>query len=35
VELVISDDRPDLRKAIAGVFTEAVWQRCYVQFLRN
>ena len=23
------------RKAIAEVFTEAVWQRCYVHFLRN
>jgi putative transposase len=35
VELVISDDHPGLRKAIAEVFTEAVWQRCYVHFLRN
>jgi len=24
-----------LRKAAAEVFTEAVWQRCYVHFLRN
>jgi putative transposase len=35
VELVISDDHTGLRKAIAEVFTEAVWQRCYVHFLRN
>src|SRR5690349_6471084 len=35
VELVISDDHAGLRKAIAEVFTEAVWQRCYVHFLRN
>lgn len=34
-ELVISDDHAGLRKAIAEVFTEAVWQRCYVHFLRN
>jgi putative transposase len=35
VELVISDDHAGLRKGIAEVFTEAVWQRCYVHFLRN
>jgi len=35
VELVISDDHAGLRKAIGEVFTEAVWQRCYVHFLRN
>jgi putative transposase len=35
VELVISDDHVGLRKAIAEVFTEAAWQRCYVHFLRN
>ena len=35
VELVITDDHAGLRKAIAEVFTEAVWQRCYVHFLRN
>jgi len=35
VELVISDDHAGLRKAIAEVFSEAVWQRCYVHFLRN
>jgi transposase-like protein len=35
VQLVISDDHPGLRKAIAEIFSEAVWQRCYVHFLRN
>jgi putative transposase len=35
VELVISDDHPGLRTAVAEVFTEAAWQRCYVHFLRN
>jgi putative transposase len=35
VELVISDDHAGLRKAIAEVFVEAAWQRCYVHFLRN
>lgn len=32
---VISDDHPGLRKAIAEVLPEAMWQRCYVHFLRN
>lgn len=35
VDLVISDDHAGLRKAIAEVFAEAAWQRCYVHFLRN
>jgi putative transposase len=35
VEVVISDDHPGLRGAIREVFSEAVWQRCYVHFLRN
>ena len=35
VELVISDDHPGLRGAIREVFSEAVWQRGYVHFLRN
>lgn len=35
VELVVSDDHAGLRKAIAEVLPEAVWQRCYVHFLRN
>jgi transposase-like protein len=35
VELVVSDDHAGLRKAIAECLAEAVWQRCYVHFLRN
>lgn len=35
VEFVVSDDHAGLRKAIAEVLSEAVWQRCYVHFLRN
>lgn len=32
---MVSDDHPGLRKAIAEVLPESVWQRCYVHFLRN
>ena len=35
VEFVVSDDHAGLRKAIQEVLPEAVWQRCYVHFLRN
>lgn len=35
VEFVVSDDHAGLKKAIAEVLPEAVWQRCYVHFLRN
>ena len=35
VELVVSDDHPALRRAVSEVLPEAVWQRCYVHFLRN
>ena len=35
VEFVVSDDHPGLKRAIAEVISEAVWQRCYVHFLRN
>lgn len=35
VEFVVSDDHAGLKKAILEVQTEAVWQRCYVHFLRN
>jgi putative transposase len=35
VEFVVSDDHAGLRKAIAESLPEAVWQRCYVHFLRN
>jgi putative transposase len=34
-ELVITDDHQGLKKAVAEVLPEAVWQRCYVHFLRN
>src|SRR5690242_10319955 len=35
VQVVISDDHVGLRKAIREVLPEALWQRCYVHFLRN
>jgi putative transposase len=35
VEFVVSDDHPGLRATIREVLPEAVWQRCYVHFLRN
>ncbi|TIT95822.1 MAG: IS256 family transposase, partial [Mesorhizobium sp.] len=35
VEFLVSDDHPGLRAAIREVLPEAVWQRCYVHFLRN
>lgn len=35
VEFVVSDDHPGLKAAIREVLAEAVWQRCYVHFLRN
>lgn len=35
VRLVITDDHAGLRKAIREVLPEALWQRCYVHFLRN
>lgn len=35
VRLAITDDHPGLKRAIAEVLPEAVWQRCYVHFLRN
>jgi len=35
VQLTISDDHAGLRRAIREVLPEAVWQRCYVHFLRN
>lgn len=35
VRLVVSDDHAGLKKAIPEVLPEAVWQRCYVHFLRN
>ncbi len=35
VEFVVSDDHPGLKRTIAEVIPEAVWQRCYDYFLRN
>lgn len=35
VVMVISDDHPALKRAIAEVLPAALWQRCYVHFLRN
>ena len=35
VEFVVSDDHSGLKRAIREVLAEAIWQRCYVHFLRN
>ena len=35
VEFVVSDDHPGLKRAIMEMLPGAVWQRCYVHFLRN
>jgi len=35
VGFVVSDDHAGLRRSIGEVLPEAVWQRCYVHFLRN
>jgi len=35
VYLVVSDDHPGLKQAVQEVLSQAVWQRCYVHFLRN
>lgn len=35
VRLVISDNHAGLKKSIPEVLPDAVWQRCYVHFLRN
>jgi putative transposase len=35
VEMVVSDDHAGLKKAIAEVLPEAMWQMCYVHFIRN
>ncbi len=35
VEFAVSDDHPGLKRAIWEVLPEAVWQRCYVHFLRR
>ena len=35
VHLVVTDDHEGLKKAVAEVLPTALWQRCYVHFLRN
>lgn len=35
VQMVISDSHEGLRRSVSEVLSEAVWQRCYVHFLRN
>ena len=35
VEFVVSDDHCGICTAVSAVLTEAIWQRCYVHFLRN
>lgn len=35
VKLVVSDSHEGLKQAIAEVFSETIWQRCFVHFLRN
>jgi len=35
VDLVITDDHEGLKQAVAEILPQAVWQRCYVHFLRN
>jgi putative transposase len=35
IEFAVSDDHPGLKLAIREILPEAVWQRCYVHFLRS
>lgn len=35
MHLVVTSDHEGLKKAVAGVLPTALWQRCYVHFLRN
>lgn len=35
VEFVVSDDHAGVKQAVSELLPEAVWQRCYVHFLRN
>lgn len=35
VVMVVSDNHPGLKRAIQEVMPAAIWQRCYVHFLRN
>lgn len=35
VEFVVTDDHAGLKQAVGEILPRAVWQRCYVHFLRN
>lgn len=35
VQFCVSDNHPGLKQAVSEVLPEALWQRCYVHFLRN
>lgn len=35
VEFIASDDHAGLKRAVMETFPQALWQRCYVHFLRN
>ena len=35
VEFVVSDDHAGIKRAVRELLPEAVWQRCYVHFLRK
>lgn len=35
VEFVVTDDHAGLKQAVREILPRAVWQRCYVHFLRN
>jgi putative transposase len=35
VDLVITDDHEGLKQAVREVLPQAVWQRCYIHFMRN
>ena len=35
IDFVVSDHHAGLKKAIGELLPEAIWQRCYVHFLRN
>lgn len=35
VKFVVSDSHEGLKRAVAEVFPEVLWQRCFVHFLRN
>jgi putative transposase len=35
VDLVITDDHEGLKQAVMEVLPQAVWQRCYIHFMRN